>query len=742
MSWKEPKKAVAKLVSFDSGTMGSSNAPGLTEPKCPGRLRKGLFAFAQHPALIGVLFVVALNSLSLVIALQNDQYEGADAAGVRRFLSGEYRAEVLRALGLTFAVSTIVGLALGLVVSAVIRLRQAWLRDEAARGGTHALQATVGIATSYLLVGIDDIIARPALYQDVLLAKGGLRASTQIFLTDHLERTWIWSFAGAVLLVWFVAPALRRTRGSMNWRLLTTTLAIVAGVLVLIQLPWRRAWTSRSSGQKDERLNVLIIAADSLRPDRLTPTIAPHLTELANRGAVFSRVYTPIARTFPAWVSLMTGQFPHHHGVRNMFPRWEARAKDFQAIPSSFSNAGYSTSVISDFAGDIFRRIDLGFRRLNTPTFTMRELVLERILQRDVALLPWLRGSVARWAVPVLREMNVASDAQELTEDTLAAIDDSGRRPFFATVFYSTTHFPYAAPAPFYRKFTSSKYRGRFRYAKADTLLLESSLAPDDVRQIRGLFDGAVAAVDAAVGSLMAGLASRDLLGRTLIVVTADHGETLYEYNRGQGHGDHLFGDENLHVPLIVVQPGSGHAEILTEVSSVDLAPTLCELTRVACRRDMDGRSLAASMQGRPLEARPVFAETDLWFTETLPEIPLEQRIPYPDLIHLTEVDRSHADEIVIRSEWEAFTTAVKHRMVREGGFKLVYMPTRRGPKMELFDTNSDPGETFDAARNYPETTQRLKTLLMQWILADVSMDSRNDVIFPRVRIDGAEAAQ
>jgi hypothetical protein len=722
--------------------MGSSNASELTEPNSPGKLRQGFLAFVLHPALIGVLVVVALNSLTLTFALRNDQYEGADVAGVRRFLSGEYRAEVLRVLGLTSAISTIVGLVLGLVVSATIRLRQAWLRSTAIRGGALAMRAIVGIFAMYLTVWIDDIVARPALYQDILLAKGGLRASVQILLTDHLQRGWLWTFAAVALLGWFVVPALKRSGSRLNWRPVTVAFALIATFFVLIHIPWRRAWTSRLTKQKDERLNVLVIAADSLRPDRITPTIAPHLTKLARQGVVFSKAYTPLARTFPAWVSLMTGQFPHHHGVRNMFPRWETRAKDFQAMPSSFSKAGYYTGVVSDFAGDIFRRIDLGFQRLDTPTFTMRELLLERVLQQDVALLPWLRGPVARWAIPALREMHVASDAQTLTEDALTAIDESGKQPFFVTVFYSTTHFPYAAPAPFYRKFKSPNYHGRFQYAKADTLLAESTLSTDDVQQIRGLFDGAAAAVDVAVGNLLDGLASRDLIDRTLIVVTADHGETLYEYNRGQGHGDHLFGNENLRVPLIVVKPGSGHAEIPIDVSLIDLAPTLCELARVACGKDMDGRSLGAALQGRVPDARPVFAETGLWFTETLPEVPSDQRIPYPDLIHLTEVDRNHADEIVIRREWESYTTAVKHRMVREGRFKLIYMPTRRGPKFELFDAYSDLGETSDVALKYPEVVQRLKSILMQWTLADVSMESRGDVVLPRLQTGDAGGGQ
>src|SRR5205823_1338714 len=51
--------------------------------------------------------------------------------------------------------------------------------------------------------------------------------------------------------------------------------------------------------------------------------VAPNLVQLADRGARFDRAYVSLPRTFPSWVTLLTGKFPHHHGIRSMFPRWE-----------------------------------------------------------------------------------------------------------------------------------------------------------------------------------------------------------------------------------------------------------------------------------------------------------------------------------------------------------------------------------------------------------------------------------
>jgi len=162
-------------------------------------------------------------------------------------------------------------------------------------------------------------------------------------------------------------------------------------------------------------------------------------------------------------------------------------------------------------------------------------------------------------------------------------------------------------------------------------------------------------------------------------------------------------------------------------------------LARVECSKNIDGQSLVTAIENQPFRSRPVFAETGLWFTETLPEVPIEKRIPYPDLVHLTEVDKSHSDEIVIRRQWETLSIAAKYRMIRDERYKLVYMPTRTGPRFELFDTRQDSGEMRDISAQNPETVKRLKPQLMDWILQDTSIERQGDLIVPRV--DGLAGA-
>ena len=489
-------------------------------------LRIATVPLLLQPTFIGVLFSVSLSTWSLVFSLSHDKYEGADAAGVRQFLSGEYQGEVMRALWLVVALSALLGIFLGLAVSVAIRLKRMWLRRKPLGRAALAWRSSLGILVVYGLVWLDDIVTRPALYQDFLYARGGISAAFQTWATEHCGQLSIRLAAGLGCGAWLLFPLIGRPGAKIQSRKFGLAIVTASACFVLASLPWHRIIKSQAQSNSNKgRTNVLIVAADSLRPDRITPKIAPRLYELSQSGIAFDRAYTPLARTFPAWVSILTGNYPHHHGIRNMFPRWETRLRNFHAVPAAFAGAGYATGVVSDFAGDIFRRIDLGFQKLRTPTFTMRELMLERILQQNVALLPWLRGPLARFSVPVLREMHVASDAHALTLDALASIDDAAQQPFFMTVFYSTTHFPYAAPSPFYDRFVKPDYRGKYRYAKADTLAAEASLTDADIEHIRGLFDGAVASVDAAVGELLDRLTARGLSDHTIIVITADHGK-------------------------------------------------------------------------------------------------------------------------------------------------------------------------------------------------------------------------
>ncbi len=266
--------------------------------------------------------------------------------------------------------------------------------------------------------------------------------------------------------------------------------------------------------------------------------------------------------------------------------------------------------------------------------------------------------------------------------------------------------------------------------------------APVDARdqaQVRALYDGAVLSIDDAAQSIL-DAASRDgIAGKTVVVVTADHGETLYDGGHGIGHGDHLFGDEGTHVPLVVFDPRHPAPRREAGIArDVDLAPTLYSLTGVAPPRDLDGESLAPALDGQPLTPRRAYAETELWFTETIPGLPAALRLPYPGIARLTEVDAGHGDELVLQASMRPLTLVARHRMVRDDRWKLLYIPTRTGVRWMLFDTVTDPGETQDVAAAHADVVARLQGDLWSWMRRDPAMTERGGYLVPSdARTDG-----
>ncbi len=692
----------------------------------------GLRRVLLSPPLLGALFMLVL---SLRAATESDDKDLGGAAGaVAAFIERRFAGEI-RHIGIAIAACGIaLGALLGAVALGLVVARRRKLPDPEPL----ALEGVAVIVCLHALLQGWGMATSPQLYAAKWYAVGGVFRLLQVLATDVLGPRGVIVCA----ILFFASYTWRALRDLVNSRgggaVAAITLFAIGGTLAAFASGEKTARAKEEAPPRSvaatEHPNIVVIAADSLRADRLDPRVAPHLSQLAARGTRFDKAYVSIPRTFPSWVTILTGRHSHHHGIRSMFPRWEEREKDFDAIPSRLRNAGYKTAVVSDYAGDIFGRIDLGFGRVDTPSFDFRQLIRQRALERETPLLPVLRSRLGRAIFPVLRELNHAADPDLLANDAIRAIRDLRGGPFFLTVFFSTAHFPYAAPAPYYREFTDKSYRGRFKYHKPVGIGGEDA-PPDaaDVTQIRALYDGAVKSIDDAATRVLDEIEALGLSKNTIVVLTADHGETLYDNGHGQGHGDHLFGDEGTHVPLVILDPRqSGKNRVSRVVRDVDIAPTMYALANVAAPSDLDGQSLAPALSGGDISKAVAVSETELWFTEEITALAPELRLPYPGILELTELDSKHGDEIVLQRGIRPVTLVARHRMVRDERWKLIYIPARNGVTYMLFDTENDPGESSDVSRKFPAEVERLRSLLWAYMLKDPQMEARNGYLVPR----------
>jgi arylsulfatase A-like enzyme len=582
----------------------------------------------------------------------------------------------------------------------------------------------------------------PALYAEAWYDHGIARRTIQVILTDVLGPNGVVLLASVGIGGWLFGPpkkwrsaAIRaRAIASRHARLIAGGVTATAGVLLLLRAPAMRPAGTRPV---DPRPNVLVLAADSLRADRLDARTAPHLTSLAATGTRFDRAYSSSPASLPSWVTLLTGRFAHHHGVRSNFPSAVELSRDFDALPERLATSGYATGLVSDRAGEFFARINVGFTQLEVPDPSVGALVSEHALAKETPLMAVLQSRLGRITFPAMRGRMEAQDPRLLAQDAIRMMRRvEGPRPFFLMVLFSATGAPSAAPAPYYGAFTDRAYRGRYKYDRGtDGRAREWPASAREQAQARALYDGAVLSVDEAAQSVLdAALGAGDARD-TIIVVAANRGEGLYDGGRGVGHADGLFGDEGTHLPLLIIDPRRKCSHVEPSlVRDVDLAPTLYELTGTAAPADLDGRSLVPALDGKPLVPRLAYAEMAPRLEEGVPGLPPELRLPTPSLAASTELeapDVLHGGQLVLGSAARMLTLVARHRMVRDPRWKLLYVPTRRSVRFMLFDTASDPEEREDVAALHPEVVNRLRSELWSWVREDPSMAVRDGYFVP-----------
>ncbi len=236
-----------------------------------------------------------------------------------------------------------------------------------------------------------------------------------------------------------------------------------------------------------------------------------------------------------------------------------------------------------------------------------------------------------------------------------------GRGPFFAFVHYYDPHAPYDPPP------------GVPRFAPAEPGAGLSA-------EIAG-YDAEIRYTDAQLGRLLDALDRLGLAGRTLVVVTADHGEGLMQHGL-MGHGLHVY-EEQVRVPLVLRLPGVIPAARVLDgpVEMVDLWPTLLELMGVGAPPGGGGRSLAEALRGGPL-------------------------LPAEHPVYLYRRRFLGEKRGALRAEGEKFG-------VREGRLKYVVGPEEGSH--ELFDLEADPGEVENLFRPDRPEALRLAERIAAW---------------------------
>jgi hypothetical protein len=177
-------------------------------------------------------------------------------------------------------------------------------------------------------------------------------------------------------------------------------------------------------------------------------------------------------------------------------------------------------------------------------------------------------------------------------------LDKNGSRPFFLFIHCYDIHSPYNPPPPYNSLFHDFPYRGNL-VPSTPTLLSTvnnkenaSNITDEDIRHFIALYDGGIRYTDDHIGGFLTYLQDAGLYKDSLIIITSDHGEEFMEH--GAFSHWQLYYRPNLHVPLIMHVPGYAGDKISIDelVKSIDLLPTILDITGLPPQQKVQGKSL------------------------------------------------------------------------------------------------------------------------------------------------------
>ncbi len=471
--------------------------------------------------------------------------------------------------------------------------------DAAAVASWLAISVGLAVAIAALGAALSALVARAARAGDrveaALLAGGVLTIVLafnyrfEVVLNELVRDPRVWGGMSALAVVGLalgalVAPVLGRPRVLGGLALVGVALAAVAFV--------RAAAPRPTPGQGP---SFLIITLDTVRPDRLSPyghdNDTPALARLAREGVTFTQAVAAAPITEPSHLAMFTGVPPIGSGVVSNGTRlgdrpllvWRAlreRGWSTAAWVSGFPLHGkygwtQGMDIYDDDFGDVagvqHLTIVKAWNQVALEAHALRERSADRVLARAV---PWLERN---------------RDAR-----------------FFAWVHLYDAHAPYESP---YNVDLPPPPTEGARLTSLPAFWPAQWRAVTSVAWLAQAYDAELRWVDHAVGRLVDALGPR--LDDTVVVVLADHGESLGEHEYWFDHGDNLY-DPSLRIPFLVRAPGRAVAGLRPgcQVGAVDLAPTVLALAGVDDAQTREGRSLTDVLAGGPCVELPVFAST------------------------------------------------------------------------------------------------------------------------------------
>ena len=405
-------------------------------------------------------------------------------------------------------------------------------------------------------------------------------------------------------------------------------------IVVLLILMGGLVWLFRASrGPQTEIRNVVLISVDTCRADRLNcygfgQKTTPHIDAVARDGVLFTRAHSTNPITLPAHSSMLTGTNPPYHGVHD--------------------NINYRLGDSNVTLAEILH--EHGFQ---SAAF-VGSYVLASRFGLDQGFDTYDDESPANSATIFFAERS----AEDVSRRAREWLDDHGDEQFFLFVHYFDPHNPYSPPEPFAARYHGDAYAGEIAYT------------------------------DDCIGQVIAKLKSLGIYDSTLLVITADHGESLGEHTETT-HSYFIY-QNTIRVPLIVKAPGVMQGATVDEPASIiDIVPTVLGLLGKRAPPPVQGADLSSFLfdPGKPMGDRYLYCES---------LVPTKYGCsPLRGLVH---------------GKWKYIWTA----------------------RPELYDLGRDPAEATNLIHDEPQIAQELDKRLREIVVEQ----GRTDVADSSLRLD------
>ncbi len=374
--------------------------------------------------------------------------------------------------------------------------------------------------------------------------------------------------------------------------------------------------------------NIILIGLDSLRPDFIhyfgnANIRTPNIDRFLQNAVVFTDAYTPLARTFPAWVSILTAKYPKQSGARNNLSEQKPILKN-ETLAKRLQRAGYETIYATDEKRFSNMTHEFGFDKLIGPRMGIDDFILGGLSDFPLTnLLINLR--IGQWLFPY----NYANRAAAITyePDNFLKLVQSGlvklpQKPLFLSIHFCVSHWPYT--------WAHDQQHEDYTFAER--------------------YQSSVEAVDKQLGQFLSLLKTKGLLDHSLLVLLSDHGTglgllgdrvTAQKYYQGDheklrwiprvniseknhpnistsrldtsyGQGTDVLSLKQYHV-LLAFNAASVAHHVYVRSSLLDIAPTVLDYLNLAPLTHIDGISLKNelfSLNASSPVARPLFLES------------------------------------------------------------------------------------------------------------------------------------